>query len=152
MNGWEATEGMVRFRDLVQSSGNTSSTHLPPTWFFLSCHICCILFVTDSKVLLLKSWLWPDSVCIVRCFGFCHGSVWSWSYWKYVMYLHGVSSRQKPVLWPACIIYVTWEKLLLKLLKYWRGWILQEKYSSPSHDTLISTCHESPLLTLFSSE
>lgn len=54
--------------------------------------------------------------------------VCSLSYWKYLMYPRGVSSRQKPLLWLLCILCWGWEKLLLR--KYMKGWILQDGHSA----------------------
>lgn len=87
--------------------------------------LSCLLYLVCHclKVLLLKIWLWPDLLCTVRCFGFCHGFVYFHVILKLlkIMYPHGVSSRQKPVLWLACIIRLSWKKLLLRLLKYLRA-------------------------------
>lgn len=61
--------------------------------------------------------------------------VWSLSYCRYLMYPHGVSSRQKPVLWLLCILCWGWERLLLR--KYLKGWILQDGHSA---HTELSPC------------
>lgn len=57
VSSWGATEGMVGFRVLVQSSADTSSTLLPPTWFlwvFMSAVSCLSLtssaFIKDLTV------------------------------------------------------------------------------------------------------
>lgn len=108
--------------------------------------LSCLLYLVCHclKVLLLKIWLWPDLLCTVRCFGFCHGFVYFHVILKLlkIMYPHGISSRQKPVLWLACIICLSWKKLLLRLLKYLRPESYRRNSSPLSAEIYFHICHE----------
>lgn len=78
VSSWGATEGMVGFRVLVQSSADTSSTLLPPTWFlwvFMSAVSCLSLtssaFIKDLTVawfVLCSEMFWGlPRVCLPLC-------------------------------------------------------------------------------------
>lgn len=72
MSSWGATEGIIGFRGLVQSSADTSSTLIPPTWFLwvVMSAVSCLSLTSSAFIKdLTVAWL-------VLCSGNFWGLPW----------------------------------------------------------------------------